>query len=317
MNGESISPTADEMMNANRLKHEERRQKGAMVGYNVEHLFTDNEWRKVWSREGLCGNADATPDDVLALYDFLREKFPPNDKNTALYQHLVDTAAYAVRLGRADGSSLNSSDFAVASVLRNSAGLTGEFEYFTKSVLSHALAERLEIRNQLRDALLPLRLYLPPAEHDERSFKKEQPSSSENEELITDNADSILSALDRDQWTLEIAGLLAKRRDGELMNPLDIQQLHLQSRHSKTEHAESIGRKKLVGSGSSAAMNLVERSAFSLSWSEAYVKAMEALRQRGISLESLRQDIQNDEESESDAKALDRSFGALMKFLHR
>lgn len=316
MGGESIRPMAEELIAANRSRHEERRKRGQLAKYRFEHFFQDDDWEKVWKREGLCGHGLASPDDVRILFDFFRSTFPPDEDNASLYQHLVDTAFYAVLIARGNGSQRPSCDLAVAAILRNSGSLTGEFEYFTKSLLSHVLMERLQIRDRVRSALMPLHMYLPPAANDERSFDTEYPLSIHNETLINDNAGIIRSALDWDQWTLEIAGLLAKRNDrGELMEPLDIHQLHLKSRADKDACAASIGQKKLVGAGATAAMNLVERSALSLSFSQAYILRMEDLRSQGVHLSVLQKYIHGREERAEGATPLDRSFNALMEIL--
>lgn len=234
-------------------------------------------------------------DDVMTFWQTLQEHVPVTPQNRGIYQHLADSALFAVHLARLFPEyEIRSEKAAMTAILHNAGMLVGpSVEYYRKAEVTFLLAERLGIHQNIQKLFLPLTLYITPK--NEGETPRIPTTESPEDPVILENADYILRTITPEQLMMEMARVFAKRNKstGKLLSWHEVMDGHLKTRKGEAGYRTVIGGKKILWPSAKEALQDIEASRLAESYGEVYLQALNALAKRGFDHQAIATEIDN------------------------
>jgi hypothetical protein len=281
----------------------ERQLQRAEMRKYLDELTRDNP---LTSRLEQKGDTELlTSADVDLLWHTLETTIPVMPENEGIYQHLCDSSAFAARLADLKpDAGMTPAEAAFIATVRNAGMLTGQKEYFRKSMVSHALAQRMGVRDDLKSALLPLPAYVTPRNSErgavhylEDDYAYGVPrvpmTDDADDPIIIENAHILHNWLNEQQRVMEMAGLLAKRdaQTGQLLTFDEVMSLHVSTRMGEEGYRTVIEGKKILWPSAYRALKDIEASRLAQSYAILYTDWLGQLKRSGYDHETVRKEI--------------------------
>jgi hypothetical protein len=305
----------------------ERQLQRAEMRQYLDELTKENPLTQRLERKG--ETEVLTSAEVDLLWQTLEDAIPVMPENKGIYQHLCDSAALAARLAvLKPDAGMTAAEAAFMATIRNAGMLTGQKEYFRKSMVSHSLALRMGVRDDLKSALLPLPAYVTPrkSDHgvmhylqDDYAYGEPRVPTSDDaaDPIIIENAHILNSWLSEQQRVMEMAGLLAKRdsKSGQLLTFDEVMSGHVATRMGEGGYRTVIGGKKILWPSSYRALQDIEASRLAQSYAILYTDWLGQLKRSGYDHESVREEI--DSVWTDPETRLDETKEALFQYLDK